>query len=185
MPTVVKIYVAGEGGVGKTTLIKRFCERKFHANTQMTIGVEFAVKSLERFGGLTLQIWDLGGEDRFRFIIPNYVKGAMGGLLVFDLTRYLTFMNLEEWIKLLQQAAPGVPVILVGTKADSLDAGEQSVDQESVDELVREKGMVTFVKTSSKTGLNVDWLFSKLVISMFPQHFGGVNIDDLWNQALP
>ncbi len=168
IPKIVKIFVAGEGGVGKTTLIKRYTEGRFVPDTLMTIGVEFAVKKLPHFDDLTLQIWDLGGEDRFRFILPNYCRGASGGLLVFDLSRFLTFTNLDDWITLLRGVVPKAPIILVGTKAD---LPNRAVDREQIEEYVDTHQLLSYIETSSKTGKNVDELFDFLVKKMFPVRF--------------
>ncbi|MHA1734321.1 MAG: Rab family GTPase [Promethearchaeota archaeon] len=167
-PNIVKVFVAGEGGVGKTTLIKRFCEGIFVPDTLMTIGVEFAVKTLPHFEGLTLQIWDLGGEDRFRFILPNYCRGAAGGLLVFDLSRFMTFANLGDWIDLLKGVVPDVPIVLIGTKTD---LGVHSVDENAINQFIQERGLAGYFETSSKTGQNVDDAFAHLVKEMMPGRF--------------
>lgn len=170
IPKIVKIFVSGEGGVGKTTLIKRYCTGQFFPNTLMTIGVEFAVKTLPHFDDITLQIWDLGGEDRFRFIVPNYVRGAYGGLLVFDLTRFLTFTNLEDWLNIIRKAVSDIPVILVGTKNDIAD--KRAVTKDAIEEYVAATPEITcYVETSSKTGHNIDTLFDTLVKKMFPAKF--------------
>ncbi len=82
-----KIVVGGDGGVGKTTLLHRFVTGSFEETTHMTIGVQFHNKELHIADfDVTLSVWDLGGQDRFRFILPSYVLGAKGALLLFDLT---------------------------------------------------------------------------------------------------
>ncbi len=91
---ILKILTAGEGGVGKTTLLHRYVEGKFSGDTKMTIGVEFFLKEMELDGNqCTLQLWDFGGQERFRFLLDSYVMGAKGALLMFDLTRPMTLEN--------------------------------------------------------------------------------------------
>ncbi|GAH39257.1 unnamed protein product, partial [marine sediment metagenome] len=86
-PRVLKIITTGEGGVGKTTLLHRYVEGIFLADTKMTLGVEFFLKELDLDGNkILLQIWDFGGQERFRFLLQNYIMGAKGALLLFDLT---------------------------------------------------------------------------------------------------
>lgn len=86
---VYKLVVAGEGGVGKTTLIIRYCEGIFKHDTRTTVGVGFASKEVQLHGeSIKLQIWDFGGEERFRFILPAYCKGANAAILAFDSTRF-------------------------------------------------------------------------------------------------
>ncbi|MCK4688545.1 MAG: GTP-binding protein, partial [Candidatus Lokiarchaeota archaeon] len=79
-----KICIFGDGGVGKTTLVKRYMTGVFKGDSTMTIGVDFHVKKLEINGlNVSLQIWDFAGEDRFRFLLPSYVIGASGGIFMY------------------------------------------------------------------------------------------------------
>src|SRR6056297_34436 len=106
----LKLCILGEGGVGKTTLTKRIITGTFDTSTKMTIGVDFEVYATEIMDPLapedqedvplipiTAQIWDFAGEKRFRFMLPRYCKGADGGILCFDLTRYSTTRYIDEW----------------------------------------------------------------------------------------
>ncbi len=96
----------GDGGVGKTTFIERIVTGKFNSSTKMTIGVDFQVlhRVLNSDGedpmNLTISVWDLGGENQFRFILPSYITGANGGLLMYDASRYITSTHLAEWVEL-------------------------------------------------------------------------------------
>lgn len=159
---IVKIFVAGEGGTGKTTLVERYVKGVFIPDTLMTIGVSHSVKDALSSKGntYTLQVWDLGGEDRFRFIIPTYVKGAQLGLLVFDSTRFSTFKHLGEWLELIRSSVGSIPIVLVGTKTDIPDAMVKSA---SYDEFVKSHDLAGFFMTSSKDGTNVEKLFDYLV----------------------
>ncbi|MFX1238897.1 MAG: Rab family GTPase, partial [Promethearchaeota archaeon] len=119
---ILKILTAGEGGVGKTTLLHRYVEGKFSAETKMTIGVEFFLKETDIEGNTaTLQLWDFGGQERFRFLLESYVLGAKGALLMFDLTRPITLDNLEQWIDIVRKGDPDLPVLFIGTKLDLVD----------------------------------------------------------------
>ena len=98
-----KVVVVGEGGVGKTTFINRFTTNKFNEDTKITIGASFYSFAANVNGGDTsvkLQVWDFGGEKRFRFILPSYCQGAHGVIFAFDLTRATTLWNLNEWFNL-------------------------------------------------------------------------------------
>jgi small GTP-binding protein len=159
---IIKVFLAGEGGVGKTTMVDRYVKGKFNPNTIMTIGVNHATKNVNSPKGelYTLQIWDLGGEDRFRFILPMYVKGSQAGMLVFDSTRFSTFKHLADWLSLIRETLPDVPILLVGTKVDIPDA---MTDTSTYEEFVRENKLAGLYLTSSKDGTNIDKAFEALV----------------------
>jgi small GTP-binding protein len=160
MPTskIAKVFLAGEGGVGKTTMIERYIKGHWNPNTIMTIGVNHSVKIMEKLD-LTLQIWDLGGEDRFRLILPSYLKGSFAGVLCFDTTRFSTFRNLPEWVKLIRDNVPDAPIILVGTKCD-IDTAvvEKSVYQN----FATQHDFADLFLTSSKTGKHIEDVFNRL-----------------------
>ena len=116
-----KIILAGSGGCGKTTLLNRYTTGQFNTDTKMTIGVDFAVHYLELNedkGAATLQIWDFGGEERFRTMLPSFCQGASGALLFFDLARTHTFYELDEWINIIRRNTHDIPIIMLGAKYD-------------------------------------------------------------------
>jgi len=158
----LKILSAGDGGVGKTTFLYRYKEGRFLEDTSMTLGVEFSLKTLMLDGRkVDLQIWDFGGQDRFRHMLPNYVEGAKGALLLADLTRVASFNNIEEWVNTLRAHEEALPIILVGTKNDLVD--DIQVDDESAMEFKDKYDLSEYITTSSKTGENVDKAFDLLV----------------------
>ena len=160
-PTIMKIITAGEGGVGKTTLLRRYVEGKFSEKTKITIGVEFFLKELNIDGKLVaIQLWDFGGQERFRFLLKGYVIGAKGALLMFDLTRPSTLNNLGEWVNICRSTNPNLPILFLGTKIDLVD--EPSIPDDYIDELKKKFNLFDFLKISSKTGENIDFAFELL-----------------------
>ncbi|MFX1502394.1 MAG: Rab family GTPase, partial [Promethearchaeota archaeon] len=158
---ILKILTAGEGGVGKTTLLHRYVEGKFSAETKMTIGVEFFLKETEVDSKqCTLQLWDFGGQERFRFLLESYVLGAKGALLMFDLTRLMSLENLQQWINIVRKGDPNLPVLFVGTKLDLV--GDIQVDDDYAATFLKEFNLIDFIKISSKTGENVSKVFEIL-----------------------
>jgi len=158
---ILKILTAGEGGVGKTTLLHRYVEGKFSANTRMTIGVEFFLKETEINGNqCTLQLWDFGGQERFRFLLESYVLGAKGAMLMFDLTRMSSLGNLEQWLNIVRKGDPNLPILFLGTKLDLED--EIQVDDDYAQSFLNEYNLIDFLKISSKTGENVSQAFEIL-----------------------
>lgn len=164
-PIVLKVLVSGEGGVGKTTLIHKYVEGHFLEDTKMTIGVQFHTKYLtvdDHY--VALQIWDFGGQEQFRFMLEAYTKGAKGGLLLFDMTRYFTLKNLEEWASILRTHDPELPILFLGTKIDL--ENQISVSDENAQEYKDQLNCFEFLKVSSKTGRNVEHAFQVLARKM-------------------
>jgi small GTP-binding protein len=158
---ILKILTAGEGGVGKTTLLHRFVEGQFSAETKMTIGVEFFLKETNINGQhCTLQLWDFGGQERFRFLLESYVLGAKGALLMFDLTRPITLDNLEQWVNIVRKSDPDLPVIFLGTKNDLVE--EIMVDDDYARNFKDHFNLFDYLRISSKSGENVEKAFEIL-----------------------
>ncbi|MBD3211622.1 MAG: GTP-binding protein [Candidatus Lokiarchaeota archaeon] len=167
-PIVLKVLTAGEGGVGKTTLLHRYVEGKFEANTKMTIGVEFFLKEVNIEGkNIMLQLWDFGGQERFRFLLKSYTSGAKGALLMFDLTRPLTLDRIGQWIEICRSDNDQLPILFLGTKNDLKD--EISVNEEYVEELMEQYDLIDYLKISSKTGENVRKSFEILTINILEE----------------
>jgi small GTP-binding protein len=156
-----KILVAGNGGVGKTTLIHKYITGEYSLDTKMTIGIDFQVHHLNINGVIvSLQLWDFGGEDRFRCLIPAYCIGARGALLVCDLTRYSSLDDIEDWINLMRKSDRNLLILLLGNKVD-LEESIQ-IEDDVLEEIVKKFELFGFLKTSSKTGINVNESFSSL-----------------------
>lgn len=158
---VLKIIIAGEGGVGKTTLLHRYIKGRFIEGLQMTIGVEFFLKELEMERlKVILQIWDFGGQERFRFLLKNYARGAKGALLMFDLTRPVTLENIDQWVKICRDENPELPIIFLGTKLDLFNL--ITIKDEFALTYKEKYNLFDFLKVSSKTGQNVELAFELL-----------------------
>ncbi len=177
---ILKVAILGNGGVGKTTFTKRCVKNIFDPKTEMTIGIEFHLLRTQILDPLTkededpqlidleIQIWDFGGEERFRFMLPRYCKGAVGGLLLYDSTRLNTAKNLEEWLGIWKDNAPdGAPIFLVATKRDLLS--NETIDQaiENGQEKAEDLGLPEFELISSKTGDKIDLILNTLLTEAY------------------
>jgi small GTP-binding protein len=169
-PIVLKVLTAGEGGVGKTTLLHRYVEGKFSSETKMTIGVEFFLKELNIDGQkVLLQLWDFGGQERFRFLLESYVIGARGALLMFDLTRTITLENIDQWVNICRKENPDLPILFLGSKSDLID--DVAVDQDYIEEFLERYNLFDYLKVSSKTGENVELSFESLTREVIDKIF--------------
>ncbi len=160
-PRVLKIITTGEGGVGKTTLLHRYVDGKFLVDTKMTLGVEFFLKEIDLDGNkILLQVWDFGGQERFRFLLKNYVLGAKGALFLFDLTRPFSLNCVDEWVKLCRTENLDLPILLLGSKADLTEL--ITINEDFVLEVKEYYEMFDYLRISSKTGENTDLAFELL-----------------------
>ena len=162
---VYKILVAGQGGVGKTTLLTRIVTGKFVQNTAMTIGVEFHLLNLTLGNeddkvNTVIQLWDFGGQERFRFMLDSYVAGARGALLLYDMTRLRTLDGLDEWVKIVRTHDPDLPILFVGTKLDRVE--DITVSDDYAKEFLEPLNMFDHMKISSKDGTGVELAFKKI-----------------------
>ncbi|MGB5912505.1 MAG: Rab family GTPase [Promethearchaeia archaeon] len=159
-----KIVIFGDAGCGKTTLTQRFLTNLFVSDSKMTIGVDFEVKSLEvESKKVKLQIWDFGGEERFRFLLPTYVRGAKGGLFMYDITNYASIAHIDDWLTVIRKeikVEDEFPIIVVGGKAD-LSSNREITPDEGI-KIAQSRGTDGFIECSSKTGENVEETFEAL-----------------------
>ncbi len=163
-----KVVIFGDAGTGKTTLTQRFLTNLFKSDSKMTIGVDFEVKSLEiNEKKVKLQIWDFGGEERFRFLLPTYVRGANGALFMYDVTNYSSLAHIDDWLLVVKKeirSEDQFPVIVVGGKADLID--DREISGEEGINISKSRGVDGFIECSSKTGENVEETFQALTSLM-------------------
>ena len=174
-----KIVIVGGASVGKTCLFNRFCFNSFNFDSSMTIGLNFhsvnlpihkkdAIESVPKNkpGFIINSIFDFGGQDRFKPLIPKFLGGADGALLVFDLINPISFEQLEFWYDQLLEHADGskIPKILVGSKSDLLDSSlkDKIIQEEVIKDFVKEKELDGFFKTSALKNCNVLEVFKEL-----------------------
>ena len=165
-----KIVVGGDGGVGKTTLLHRYISGKFHFDTLMTLGVEFHHKILKLSEDIEcrLILWDLSGQEHFRFFLDKFIDGAHGAILMFDLTRFITLVNLEEWAKMIRKFNPEIPILLVGSKSDLVKDILHNEDKAL--DFKTKLNFPHYLKVSSLTGENVEDAFTTLTKEILIKH---------------
>jgi small GTP-binding protein len=159
---LLKIVLIGDSGVGKTNLLARFTRDQFNPDSKSTIGVEFATKTLEIEGKtVKAQIWDTAGQERYRAITSAYYRGAIGALLLYDVSASLTFQSLTRWLKELRDNADSnIAVMLVGNKCDLQELRAVSTD-EGVGFAKSEN--LLFIETSALDSTNVTESFTRLM----------------------
>ncbi len=162
---IIKVCLLGEASVGKTSLLYRYIENKFRDNYKATLGVNLLKKEaeIEGFGIVTIQIWDLGGQESFKSLRQLYLEGANGALIVFDVTRKETFDKVPEWLDSFKEARGEQPLLLVGNKTDL--SGSTKIGESETAGLAKQHNM-DHMLTSAKSGENVEKAFLELIKSI-------------------
>ncbi|XP_018411166.1 PREDICTED: ras-related protein Rab-8A isoform X2 [Nanorana parkeri] len=156
-----KLLLIGDSGVGKTCVLFRFSEDAFNSTFISTIGIDFKIRTIELDGKrIKLQIWDTAGQERFRTITTAYYRGAMGIMLVYDITNEKSFDNIKNWIRNIEEhASADVEKMILGNKCDVNE--KRQVSKEKGDKLASEYG-IKFMETSAKANINVENAFFTL-----------------------
>ena len=157
-----KLFLIGDSGIGKTCMMFRFCNDFFQTAFIPTIGIDFRIKTvLLRNKRIKLQIWDTAGQERFDTMTTSCYRGAMGIILVYDITNYTSFNNIPKWLKAIQEHAnEDVEKMLIGNRSDKED--ERVIPKER-GEVIAKENNILFFETSAKTGVNIDYAFAKFV----------------------
>lgn len=161
-----KICICGDFGVGKTTLLHQYLERRFAPNVGSTIGSNFFTKYLkipkikENF---ILQIWDLAGQEHFKWVRHEFYKGAKGIVYVFDLSRKATFENIPKWKEEIEKVLGNFPSVLVGNKLDLINDENRVIKKQRAENLKKTIESCAYFEASAKIGTAVKDFFLKLV----------------------
>mmetsp|Transcript_24186 Transcript_24186/g.40995 ORF Transcript_24186/g.40995 Transcript_24186/m.40995 type:complete len:212 (+) Transcript_24186:107-742(+) len=158
-----KILLIGDAGVGKSSIMLRFCDDSFDPHLGSTIGVDFKVKMVKLRGKkVKMTIWDTAGQERFRTLTSSYYRGAQGIILVYDVTRKDTFDALDQWLREMEvyctDGAREVVKLLVGNKVDKAGV----VSREEAEDWARARGMI-FLEASAKADVGIAQAFEEVV----------------------
>ena len=162
-----KIILIGDSSVGKTSLLLRYCDGTFDADSISTIGIDRKCKYLKRDDKyIELNIWDTAGQERFKSIAKNSFKGADGILLIYDLTNKKTYFSVKKWMDDIKESTDinKIGFIVVANKCD-VEKEEIQVDEDMEKKLI-ETHNIKVMKTSAKNNINVDETFTSLVEMM-------------------
>ena len=157
-----KILILGDPAVGKSCFLARYVENTFENIYMSTAGMDYKYKDVELGDGklIKLQIWDTAGQERYRTLTTNLYKGAVGIVLIYDITNKKTFDNVRSWITSIEEeTSKKIILILVGNKADLKD--ERKVQKEEGEDMAKEFNL-PFFESSAQSGLNVKSVFETL-----------------------
>ncbi|XP_054609636.1 EF-hand calcium-binding domain-containing protein 4B isoform X2 [Dunckerocampus dactyliophorus] len=149
-----KVVLVGNSSVGKTSLLRSFCEGHFHPSTPATVGIDFSVKTLTLNNmQVAMQLWDTAGQERYRSITKQFFRKADGVVVMYDVTLEESFKAVRPWLANVKDAAgEGVQILLLGNKMD-MD-GDREVSFKEAEQLAQEK-KVMFYEVSAYTSKNV------------------------------
>jgi small GTP-binding protein len=161
----LKVVIAGDGNVGKTSLIRRYCEGKFAGSRVMTIGVDFQTKTVDLpTGSVKLSIWDMAGQERFAVMRGGFYRGSRASALVFDLTNHDSLTHLDAWRIEILKSVPDQKFVVIGNKSDL----ERKVKYETAHTYAAQIG-AHYLETSAAKGTGVAQLFEALAKLAVPQ----------------
>ncbi len=163
------LMMLGDASVGKTSLTLRYISGYFMEDLKLTIGVDFYSKTtLFNEKKVKLQMWDFGGEERFRFLLSQYCKGANGAFFLYDITNVRSIEHLPEWTQIVRENAGDIPIMLIGSKKD-LDEF-RTIPREDGILAAKKYNLTNFIELSSKTGDNVERAFKVMTETLF-EHY--------------
>ncbi|KAF3949410.1 hypothetical protein ACB098_12G155700 [Castanea mollissima] len=163
---LLKIVLIGDSAVGKSNLLSRFARNEFDTNSKATIGVEFQTQAVEIDGKeVKAQIWDTAGQERFRAVTSAYYRGAVGALIVYDITRTTTFDSVKRWLdELTTHCDTTMARMLVGNKCDLENI--RAVSVEDGKSLAEAEGLF-FMETSALDSTNVEAAFEVVIREIY------------------
>ena len=136
-----KIIFVGDAGVGKTSIVGRIMDNPFKETYETSIGVDFCSKNI-RYKGLStkLQIWDSAGQERYKSLIPSYIRNSSIVFLVYDVSKKQTFKNIPEWISFIKKIEDSI-IVLIGNKIDLPNRYNYNIFFLDKFQLMKEKNM--------------------------------------------
>jgi Ras-related protein Rab-11A len=164
---IFKIVLLGDSGVGKSNLVFRFTKNEFNKDSKSTIGVEFATKTVQIDDNklVKAQIWDTAGQERYRSIASSYYRGAVGALLVYDVTDRNSFNHVPMWLKEVEEnAEKDCLIMLVGNKMDLTE--QRTVFVKDGRSFARKNGLA-FIETSALDATGVDTAFTRILQEIY------------------
>ncbi|PIA52060.1 hypothetical protein AQUCO_01000145v1 [Aquilegia coerulea] len=163
---VFKIVLIGDSAVGKSQILSRFARNEFSLDSKATIGVEFQTRTLViQHKSVKAQIWDTAGQERYRAVTSAYYRGAVGAMLVYDITKRQSFDHIPRWLEELRSHADkNIVIILIGNKSDL--ENQRAVPTEDAKEFAQKEGLF-FLETSALEATNVENAFSTVLTEIF------------------
>ena len=157
-----KIIFVGDAGVGKTTIISRIMDNPYNEVYEPSIGVDFMSKNIKFRGqNVKLQMWDTAGQEKYKGLIPSYVRNSSIVFLVYDIASKVSFDNIPKWINFIR-TIENATLVLCGNK---IDLSNREVNKQDGESLAQKEG-ISFFEVSAKTQENIKNMFYNVVAEL-------------------
>ncbi|KAF2200357.1 hypothetical protein GQ43DRAFT_441641 [Delitschia confertaspora ATCC 74209] len=176
--TLLKVIILGDSGVGKTSLMNQYVNKKFSASYKATIGADFLTKEVlvdDRL--VTMQLWDTAGQERFQSLGVAFYRGADCCVLVYDVNNSKSFDTLDSWRdEFLVQASPmdpeSFPFVVIGNKID-VEESKRMISSKRAMTFCQSKGNIPYFETSAKEAINIEQAFETIARQALAQEEAG------------
>ncbi|KAL3693753.1 hypothetical protein R1sor_007404 [Riccia sorocarpa] len=161
-----KVVLIGDSAVGKSQLLARFSRNEFSLESKATIGVEFQTRTIVvQQKTIKAQIWDTAGQERYRAVTSAYYRGAVGAMLVYDITKRQSFDHVHRWLEELRAHTDNnIVIMLIGNKSDLSNL--RQVPTEDAKEYAEREGLF-FLETSAMDATNVEAAFFTVLSEIY------------------
>ena len=168
-----KVSVIGDGGVGKTSLIKRFTKGNFDTNYKITIGAQFSQYKREIEGDkITLFFWDIAGQDCFHFVRPSFYAKSHAAIIVYSLEKNelgkQSYEDILNWHREVKQFCGDIPIVLFANKVDLID--DINLNKAKIQDLSDILNLLDYSITSAKSGQGVHRAFNGIIENLYHQN---------------
>jgi small GTP-binding protein len=178
-----KVVLLGDKAVGKSSLVLRYTQGRFHDSHALTIGAAFVAKELSVRSSarptpsrVRLHIWDTAGEEAYRSMTRFFYREAELGICVYDISTGSTFTHVDGWVQDFREQCPDALIVLVGNKSDR--ENERQVRREEVERYAQSNGFL-HIEASAKHNVNVRELFSRVASALYRRSFPAEAAADL------
>ncbi|ODQ67370.1 ras-domain-containing protein [Nadsonia fulvescens var. elongata DSM 6958] len=179
-----KVVLTGDSGVGKTNILDRFSRNEFNLDSKSTIGVEFATRTVQIDDKhVKAQIWDTAGQERYRAITSAYYRGAVGALLMYDITNSASYKSIAKWMEeIREQADPNIVLMLVGNKSDLKHL--RAVPTKEAKNFASQNKLL-FIETSALDATNVDLAFQNILTEVYHRYSAQEGLSNEFDESKP
>ena len=176
-----RVCLLGDSGVGKTSVLTRFCDNSFKENYNSTLGVDFRIVTLKYKDVISkINLWDTAGQERFKSLAVNYLHNSHGFIFVYDITNKDSFDNIANWIKLsFDTNKNSIVNFLIGNKSDK--ESDRKVQQNEAEQFAKEKNLL-YLETSAKNDENIQKLFYYITYKLIKHYDSNDYYEEFDNQ---